>query len=63
MEPTVSVREAAERLGVSQQWVRQTIQKGLVPFGRCFCLDGKRRVTYYIFRKEFEDFMKEKVEI
>lgn len=62
-DPTVTVKEAAERLGVSEQWIRLTIQRGLVPFGRCFCLDGKgRRLTYYIWRKEFEAYLKDKVE-
>lgn len=51
---TMSVKEVAEKLNKSQQFVRVGLQKGIFPFG--FALKNSTKYTYCISRKKFEEY-------
>ena len=53
----ISVAEAAEIMGVSQQFVRIGLQRGLLPFG--VALKMSNRYTYYINPKQFSNYMRD----
>ena len=50
----LSVDEAADLMGVSPQFVRVAIQRGLFPWGMCVQVSGKR-YTYFISRQKFTE--------
>ena len=67
MENYMKVEEAAELMGVSLQFIRVGIQKGILPFGCAVQISGKK-YTYYISRSKFEEYTglnkaKEEIEI
>lgn len=51
----VTVAEAAERLGVSQQFIRIGLQKKILPFG--IAVKMSNRFTYHISRKLLEEYI------
>lgn len=51
----ISVRDAAERMGKSQQFVRIGLQRGLLPFGTAVKMSSKW--TYYISPKKFDEYV------
>lgn len=51
----VKVKEAAQRLGVSEQYIRIGIQRGWLPIGSCVKI--KQRWNYIIPRTRFEAYM------
>lgn len=51
----VSIKEAADRLGVGTQFVRLAIQRNEFPFG--YKVKNETKYTYLIPRKQFEDFI------
>jgi len=51
---SVSVREAAEFLGKSQQFIRIGLQRGILPFGSAVKLSTKW--TYYISPSRLYDY-------
>ena len=52
----ITVDEAAKRLGVSKQFVRIGLQRGLLPIG---CAVKMSSVwTYYISAQKLEDYIK-----
>ena len=53
----MSVKEAAEKMKVSPQFVRVGLQRGQFPFGVAVKLSSKW--TYYINPKQFNEYMKE----
>ncbi len=55
MSKNMSVREAAEILGKSQQFVRLGLQRQLLPIGTAVKLSSKW--TYHISRKLLEDYI------
>lgn len=55
MENYMSIKEAADLMGVSLQFVRVGIQKGILPFGCAVQISGKK-YTYYISRSKFEEY-------
>lgn len=55
MNKNISVREAAEIMGKSQQFVRIGLQRGLLPFGIAIKMSSKW--TYYISPKLFCEFI------
>ena len=48
----MKVKDAAERMGVSQQFIRVGLQRGLFPWGYAVKIGG-RRYTYYINERKF----------
>lgn len=51
----MTVREAAEVLGKSQQFIRVGLQKGILPFGSAVKMST--RWTYYISAARLDDFI------
>lgn len=54
---SLTVREAAERLNKSQQFVRIGLQQKVLPFGYAVKMSSKW--TYHISRKQFEEYVGE----
>lgn len=52
---SLSVREAAERMGKSPQFVRVGLQQKVLPFGHAVKMSS--RWTYHISRKQFEEYI------
>lgn len=52
---SLSVREAAERMNKSQQFIRIGLQRNAFPFGCAVKMSSKW--TYHISRKKFEEYM------
>lgn len=55
MEKNISIKEAANKMGKSEQFVRVGLQRGLLPFGVAVKLSSK--YTYYINPKQFNDYI------
>jgi len=51
----LTVKEAAEIMGVSQQFVRVGLQRGLLPFGTAIKLSSV--YTYYISPQKFYEYV------
>lgn len=51
----LTVKEAAEIMGKSQQFVRIGLQRGRLPFGTAVKMN--RRWVYYISPKQFYDYV------
>lgn len=51
----VTVKEAAERMGVSPRYIHFGLQDGVLPFGVAVKMNG--RYSYYINRQRFEKWM------
>lgn len=59
----ISVKEAAEIMGKSQQFVRVGLQRGILPFGTAMKINEKGSMyTYYISPKLFEEYVGYKYE-
>lgn len=54
----ITVAEAATAMGVSQQFVRIGLQRGILPFGCAVKMSG--RYTYYINPQKLNDYIKGK---
>lgn len=54
-EKNMSVKEAAQRMGKSEQFVRIGLQRGLIPFGFAVKCSGK--YSYHISPKLFEEYL------
>ena len=52
---SLSVREAAERMNKSQQFIRVGLQHNIFPFGYAVKMSSKW--TYHISKKKFEEYM------
>ena len=48
----MTIEEASRLMGVSQQFVRVGLQKGILPFGYAVQVSA-RRFTYFISRQKF----------
>jgi hypothetical protein len=55
MVENVSVKQAAEIMGKSQQFIRVGLQRGLLPFGIAVKMSSKW--TYYISPKKFYEYV------
>lgn len=51
----ISVAEAAEIMGVSRQFIRVGLQRGLLPFGCAVKMSN--RYTYYISEKKLREYL------
>lgn len=60
-EKAVSIYEAAEKLGVSEQFLRCGLRAGKFPFGEAIDMSGKGRYTYYINRARFDGWRRANV--
>ena len=56
MSEKITVKEAAEIMGVNPQFLRMGLQHEKFPFGAA--VRGKGRWSYYINRKRFETYLK-----
>lgn len=50
----MTVKEAAQLMGVSEQFIRIGLQRNILPFGWAIKLTGNK-YTYYISPKKFEE--------
>lgn len=53
----VSVRDAARLMGVSPQFVRIGLQRGILPFG--YAVKMSDRYTYHISMKKLKEYINE----
>lgn len=53
-ENSISVLEAARLMGVSPQFIRVGLQKGILPFGYAVQI-SHNRYTYFISRSKFNE--------
>ncbi len=58
MKARLSTAEAAEILGVPEQFLRIALQQGKYPFG--FVVKTSNRYTYYINGPQLEEYMRSK---
>lgn len=56
----ISVKQAAQLMGKSEQFVRIGLQRGLLPIGKAIKMSSMW--TYYISPKLFEEFTGQKVQ-
>lgn len=52
----ISIKEAAELMGKSQQFIRVGLQRGLLPFGVAIQISNKK-YSYYISPKKFYEYV------
>ena len=58
MKNRMTIKEASERMGVSQTYLREGLARNKFPFGEGFRItEGSCRRTFYINRKRFEKYM------
>lgn len=55
MENNMTVAEASRLMGVSRQFVRVGLQKGILPFGYAVQVSTDR-FTYFISRQKFAEY-------
>lgn len=55
MKNNISVAEAAKMMGVSSQFVRVGLQKGIFPFGYAVQISTDR-YTYFISKQKFLEY-------
>jgi hypothetical protein len=58
LEKNISVKEAANKMGKSEQFVRVGLQRGILPFGVAVKLSSV--YTYYINPKQFKEYIGER---
>lgn len=54
----VSIEDAARQMGVSQQFVRIGLQRGVLPFGTAIQITGKK-FSYYISPARLAEYIGE----
>lgn len=54
MENSMTIAEASQLMGVSRQFIRIGLQKGILPFGYAVQVT-KSRYTYFISRQKFTE--------
>lgn len=55
MDNNITIAEASELMGVSRQFVRVGLQKGIFPFGYAVQVSSDR-YTYFISRQKFSEY-------
>lgn len=55
MDNNITIKEASELMGVSQQFVRVGLQTGVLPFGYAVKI-SKGRYTYFISKPKFAEY-------
>ncbi|WKY44188.1 hypothetical protein Q5O14_16415 [Eubacteriaceae bacterium ES2] len=57
-EKNVSVKEAAQLLGKSEQFIRIGLQRGILPIGVAIKVnENNRRYNYHISRKKLNEYI------
>lgn len=51
----LTIEEAAALMGVSRQFIRVGLQKGVLPFGYAVQVSSKR-YTYFISKQKFKEY-------
>ena len=54
----ITIAEAAQKMGVPEQFLRIGLQRGKFDFGVALQMSGKR-YTYYINEEKFERYLKQ----
>lgn len=54
MENSMTIAEASQLMGVSRQFIRVGLQRGILPFGYAVQVT-KSRYTYFISRQKFTE--------
>lgn len=55
MENNMTIAEASKLMGVSRQFIRVGLQKGILPFGYAVQVSAER-FTYFISREKFIEY-------
>ena len=55
MENNITVEEASKLMGVSRQFIRVGLQKGILPFGYAVQISTDR-YTYFISKQKFIEY-------
>lgn len=55
MENNMTIAEASRLMGVSRQFIRVGLQKGILPFGYAVQVSAER-FTYFISREKFTEY-------
>lgn len=55
-EYKLTVAEAANLMGVSQQFIRIGLQRGLLPFGTAVQI-SRKRYTYFISKQKLNEYL------
>ena len=55
-ENRLTVKEVAQLMGKSQQYIRVGLQRGLLPFGIAFKMENSSFYSYYISPKLFFEY-------
>jgi hypothetical protein len=58
--PNVSIKCAAELLGISQQMLRIGLQQNAFPFGVAIKIKDSSKYTYYINRNQLNQYLNRK---
>jgi len=53
----VTIKQAAEIMGKSEQFVRVGLQRGLLPFGTAWKMPGSSSFSYYIYPNKFQEYV------
>lgn len=54
MKTRLSIKEAAQLMQASQQFIRVSLQRGLLPFG--YVIKQSSQFTYYINVRQFSEY-------
>jgi hypothetical protein len=54
----LTTQQVARIMGKSDEFVRVGLQRGILPFGYAFKLPERKKYSYYINPKQFEEFIK-----
>lgn len=60
MSERISITQAAQMMGVSEQFVRIGMQRGILPIGSCVKMSSK--YTYFIARERLNEYLGKKKE-
>lgn len=61
MNQNVSIKHAAELLGVSQQFLRVGLQQNAFSFGVAIKIKDSSKYTYYISRKKLFEYIDQNI--
>ncbi|MBU5302834.1 hypothetical protein [Eubacterium callanderi] len=53
----ITVKEAAQRMGVAEQFIRVGLQRGILKFGYAVQQKENGEYSYHISPKKFEEYM------
>ena len=56
----ISIKEAAEKMGISQMMLRLIIREEKLDKNIAFCVKNKGRYSYYINKNNFEKYINSK---